>query len=375
VKQLYFKLNPECYFIKGRSKSAVFDLLTGKTYGLNEEETKILEICENNKKINEYMEFLEKLEIRDLGTFYNNKAPYIQKLRVGSPASDNEIGKPPSLTRAFLEVTNTCSLNCSFCGINGIQRTKGCIGCNVWNEISEPLKLDRWKEIIMELGYLDCAEVFIKGGDITLNWRRTMEIINFASKIIPKTYLTIHHSLLNKHIIEELENKVDLIVQIDNLENIQPDFINILPISPEGWTNVQGNTDNLIIDYVKVDEKTLEKLPIRNKKDISPINLFQFLNNMKFHPCLGHSITICFDGKVLPCSMMRNYVIGNIKEISLADIFSQKMDEINKFWELNLGKIGKCKNCEFKYVCEDCRALEESLTGNLKEKILCDYNP
>jgi len=64
-----------------------------------------------------------------------------------------------------------------------------------------------------------------------------------------------------------------------------------------------------------------------------------------------------------------------VSNLELSTVIEKGWEEINKFWELNLDKIEKCTSCEFRYACNDCRALEESLTGRFNGKILCNYNP
>lgn len=73
--------------------------------------------------------------------------------------------------------------------------------------------------------------------------------------------------------------------------------------------------------------------------------------------------------------MMRNHSFGNVKTEELYSIFERRMGDIDKFWKLNLDKIEKCSGCEFRYVCADCRALEEELTGKIDGKMLCSYDP
>jgi MoaA/NifB/PqqE/SkfB family radical SAM enzyme len=56
-------------------------------------------------------------------------------------------------------------------------------------------------------------------------------------------------------------------------------------------------------------------------------------------------------------------------------VLKSEWERIDNFWELNLDKIEKCCSCEFRYSCADCRSLEESLTGKLDGKMLCNYDP
>ena len=81
---MYFRLNPECYLIRGKKLGAIFDLIDHKIYALNELETEIVTSCEKNNSIQGERKFLNELKQLCLGNFYSNRS-YIQKLRVGSP--------------------------------------------------------------------------------------------------------------------------------------------------------------------------------------------------------------------------------------------------------------------------------------------------
>ena len=368
---MYFRLNPECYFIKGYNNAAIYDIITCKIYSLSKIETELLEQCEKNEPLDDKLDFLEELKKLCLGDFYHKKK-YIHKLKASPLFTNEEIRNPPPFYRAFLEINNECHIECDLCELNRINRLKGCMGCNIWDENSESLPLHLWKKLILEIGRLGCQDVFIKGGDITLDWKKTMEIVNIACQEISNVYVILHSKTVTKSIIQNLEDKAKIIIQTDDIKNIDLNYINILTLRPDKWNTPIESHKNLIIDHVMVTSNTTMNLP---QKTFPSKNVFEFLNNMEFHPCLGHTLTICFDGKVLSCPMMRDHIFGNIKNSSISIIFKEKMDEINKLWKLNLNKIDKCNKCEFRYACDDCRAIEESLTKKLSGKKLCVYDP
>jgi radical SAM protein with 4Fe4S-binding SPASM domain len=374
---MYFKLNPECYFIKGKTRGAIFDLIEGKIFALNRHETEIITHCERNECVNGGDEFLRDLKQRCLGNFYSKKT-YIQKLRIGSPIEKQQIGRPPQLYRAFLEINNSCNRNCWFCGYYGIKRSLGCIGCNKWNGDGESLDIKRWNEIIDELRLLDCRNIYITGGDLTISWDRTIDILNCTTGKFIDIYLIIHRQNLSENVLCDLPKDVKLIIQTENANDIHDDGFTYLLIS-----NPLVKLDpriilnkNILLDYVIDDVNYVTSdLPIMSKSKIHSQSIYQFLNNIEYHPCLGHTLAICYNGDVIPCPMMRHHVLGNVRLRKLHTIFKNWDAGINKFWTLNLDKIEKCTDCEFRYVCNDCRALEERLTGKLEGKRLCNYDP
>ncbi len=107
--EMYFRLNPECYLIRGERCGAIFDLIDTKIYALNQQETKLVTACEKNDPISGDEKLLNELKQLCLGNFYPNKI-YVQKLRVGS--RENKYNplhpiEPPDLHRAFLEINKS----------------------------------------------------------------------------------------------------------------------------------------------------------------------------------------------------------------------------------------------------------------------------
>ncbi|MBM4240786.1 MAG: SPASM domain-containing protein [Euryarchaeota archaeon] len=378
---MYFRLNPECYFVRGEKCGAIFDLITMKIYALTPQETKILTSCEKNNQVLEGLNFLNELKKLCLGNFYKHKT-YIQKLRIGAINEESEVIVPLGFYRAFLEINNSCNRDCWFCGFYGIKRSLGCMGCNKWNENDESLTLERWKELIVELKDLDCQSIWINGGDLTLEWDKTMDILDYADGKFINIIITIHQQSLSEEIVKDLEKKANLVIQTE-FENIpefnriySEDFNYLVVVKPENWKDSNEiASGNIIKDFVIEEKKDLENLPTRVKQNFLPVTLDEFLNNVEYHPCLGHSLSIGYNGNVSPCPIMRHYKFGNVKDKGLYTIFKESMVDMGRFWKLNLDEIKKCTSCEFRYACTDCRALEESLTGGLTDKMLCNYNP
>jgi radical SAM protein with 4Fe4S-binding SPASM domain len=377
---MYFRLNPECYFIRGKKRGAIFDLIDAKIFALNQQETEILTSSEKNIPIPVDENFLKVLKGLRLGNFYHNKI-YVQKLRMGIRNEMNDPLypiEPPEFHRAFLEINNTCNRDCWFCGCNGIKRSFGCIGCNKWKGSGTPLSAERWKEIIDELQDLRCKEVFIIGGDLTLAWGKTLNILNYAYGKFKDIYITLHQQSASSEIMNDLSNEANVIIQTNDVNSIRPNNSTaLLVVDGKNWESIRDlNSGNIIKDFTIEDTAfPYSSLPIATKGKIAPINLYKFLDNIDYHPCLGHTLAICYNGDVIPCPMLRNYSFGSIRDKELSTIFMDDWQLISKFWRLNLDKVEKCTDCEFRYSCRDCRALEESLTGELDGKIICNYDP
>ncbi|MGE5341626.1 MAG: SPASM domain-containing protein [Candidatus Omnitrophota bacterium] len=98
-----------------------------------------------------------------------------------------------------------------------------------------------------------------------------------------------------------------------------------------------------------------------------------FFFNKELNPCWGNKLAIDSDGEIKPC-MWSDIKLGNINCISIPNlILSGKFDE---FWEINKDKIEICKDCEYRYLCSDCRVGAVKDSGSLYSKSIgCSYSP
>ncbi len=205
-----------------------------------------------------------------------------------------------------------------------------------------------------------------------------MNILNYANGKFKNIYITLHQQSISSDIFSDLAGKAKVVIQTDDFNSIQTkDLIYLVMVTLGDWEtacNLDGK--NIIKCFAIKDSSFLQNyLPITSKKKISPVNMHKFLSNLEYHPCLGHTLAICYNGNVLPCPLLRNYSFGNVSNVKLSSIIEKAWETINKIWRLNLDEIERCTSCEFRYACNDCRALEESFTGRLEGKMLCGYNP
>ena len=64
---------------------------------------------------------------------------------------------------------------------------------------------------------------------------------------------------------------------------------------------------------------------------------------------------------------------GNIRTDKLIDILNIKA--FKKVWNINKDKIEVCRDCEFRYICTDCRAIRENKSDIYSKPLNCSYNP
>ena len=109
------------------------------------------------------------------------------------------------------------------------------------------------------------------------------------------------------------------------------------------------------------------------------VNLSTFSEAQIHNTCLNRKIAIDTDGSIKNCpSMSKSY--GNIKDTTLAEAIEKP--GFKKYWNIRKDQIEVCKDCEFRYICTDCRAYTENphdTSGpdgtNVSKPLKCGYNP
>ena len=111
--------------------------------------------------------------------------------------------------------------------------------------------------------------------------------------------------------------------------------------------------------------------------NIDSIDLNLISEAQKHNTCLNRKLSIDSNGDIKNCPAM-SQSFGNIKNISLHEAFNQK--DFKKYWNLTKDEIETCKDCEFRYICTDCRAYTERSHINknkldISKPLKCGYNP
>jgi SPASM domain peptide maturase of grasp-with-spasm system len=102
------------------------------------------------------------------------------------------------------------------------------------------------------------------------------------------------------------------------------------------------------------------------------INIETFTESQHHNTCLNRKISIDVNGDIKNCpSIAKSY--GNIKNTKLIDVVNNH--EFQKVWHIKKDEITKCKDCEFRYVCTDCRAYIENPNDMYSAPLKCAYNP
>ena len=406
---MYYQLQKHCSLVEGASRGAIYDLQTGKVYSINRGALQLLMACQENTLEDlidiscpdnqKYLKFFDDLTAKGVGSLYTQL-----------PAENNNNitpeTEPVKLDFLWLELTSKCNNRCLHCyGTCGpITETDDSVPHERWLSLidearqagataiqligGEPLMYDNWRELVIkakeagfefieiftnatlvddkcvtffkEYGvsvattiYADCADVHDK---VTLHHgsfaKTTAAIEKILAAQIPLRIASI--------IMKVNENEAEKIMQLcQNLgvEVTPPDVIR-----PTG----RGDDQNLM-------PTNYSKPPI---KPPFYTDAESFAKSKQYHSCLAGKIAVTSTGEVIPCIFARNQVCGNILSQSLEEVLSGR--PLKECWETTKDHIDKCKDCEFRYACSDCRPLAQGSDPEknwLARSTGCSYNP
>ncbi|MDD3048698.1 MAG: radical SAM/SPASM domain-containing protein [Bacilli bacterium] len=262
--------------------------------------------------------------------------------------------------KIYIEITNICNLNCSFCPSNDrdkefmsidnfehiLKQIKGHTEYICLHVMGEPLMHPNLEQL------LDKAYEYDLKVNLTTNGRLLkdqIDIINKA-KSIRQINISLHSfDINNPNIINDL---------IKTIEDINHNYY----ISLRLWNlGIEDHNNDLVIktfnDYYKVNNSNEKSIKLRKNLFINKDIYFEWPNlNKDFisdkGTCYGlrHHIGILVDGTVVPCCLDNNGSIklGNIFINDFKSIInSEKCKEIKTGFENKKLIESLCKRCPY----------------------------
>lgn len=268
--------------------------------------------------------------------------------------------------KIYIEITNICNLNCSFCSKD--------------NRIKESISLTKMEEVLNKINdYTDYVYLHVKGEPLL--HPKLKEILDLCEKYHKKVNVTTNATLVKEK--ESILNhpairQINLSVHSENKkENYLEEIFEVVDklknknIVYRFWTMEANNlpkesTDSVekIINHYQLSPEIVEKL----KKDTNiKINSHTYVNkanqfiwpdiNNDYYKETGYcyalkeQLAILVDGTVVPCCLDSNGIInlGNIYNNDLSEIIGS-----SRYQEMRIGFCNRkvteelCKHCSYK---------------------------
>lgn len=391
-QQLHNFINfaPDVYLVTGATRHCIYDLNKGNLYSISDNLRKIIISAMKNKNA------IKKMN--DCDTSMLTKL-----IETGLLVTSTSKQKPLNIltlqrsylpTFAWIEVTKQCNLRCSFCyeessakcnekmslanfklvkdeliklGIKNIQFIGG-----------EPLILgETLKKMIVLCGndFLS-IEVFSNGTLLNPEWCEFFKRHNINVAISIHSYRSKDHDKVTncKGSHTKVLNAARLLQQYKipyRVAAVRTKNCNIGKPTKRTFYKVRPDDVRLTGrgEFSQYNYQMFKRKAITKKTMQSRMNRNVVIQNISGQRCFLKNIYIDCNLEVFPCVMERRFSHGFLSsQKSLQDILNPKILHLSK------DHIKICKDCEYRYVCMECRP-DSNGASKLAKPWYCTYDP
>lgn len=195
-----------------------------------------------------------------------------------------------------------------------------------------------------------------------------IRFLDFSSFL--KLFELIQYSLDN-HSVEYLHILVPFNVNLI-------EFIKNINFSRLGLLTVYNSDDKFEIDKNSFDIVFSSQENINSEQCgcINPeyftFNLANYKSYLKTNSCLSFKLSIDQYGELKNCPSQKTSY-GGIKNQNIERII--KNEEFRKDWHITKNLILICSDCEFRWMCSDCRVFIQDESNRYSKPSKCGYNP
>jgi SPASM domain peptide maturase of grasp-with-spasm system len=330
----YFKLYENCILVKGSLRSIICDLQFGSFKFIPNDLYDVLILAKNHPIVN-----IKKIYENKFDDAIDEYLLYLNENELGfwQSTENNDLFPPISLDwDEPSEITN----------------------CILDFHITSPYE---FKEVLPQLEKLGCKDIQIRFySEISLDFlSKTLYLLN-TSRIKSVELMIKNDNTVTEKILLELCDKFPRIKFI------------IVHSSPEDTCSISQNSNNMgSVLFVKDVLQSEKHCGIINSTYFRT-NLSLFSESQQHNTCLNRKISIDVNGEIKNCpSINKSY--GNIKNTTLQNALDK--NGFKDVWKISKDKIEKCKDCEFRHICTDCRAYIEKPDNIYSKPLKCGYDP
>lgn len=324
-----FRLYPSCIPVRGARRSTVCDLQRGEYHlipnGLQEilathRRSTLAEIRaaygnRHDDTIDEYFRFLEE---RDLGFWCDDPDEF--------PELELEWDRPAAITNAIVDVDERSSHDFA-----SIFRQLDELGCQA-----------------LQLRFFAPRPPAEISG--------VLELLA-GSRLRSLELLLAHHEELSDAALDELTARHRRVTSV---------FVHSAP-APRTLRTSSGLEVHVRTDRVDSHAHCGQVHPA-----YFTVTMGAFTEGQRHNSCLNRKISVDAAGEIRNCpSLPRGF--GNVRDTSLHSALAR--EGFRELWEINKDQVDTCRECEFRYVCVDCRAFLADPGDAYSKPSKCTYDP
>ncbi len=412
-------------FIVGAMRGAIYDLNTARVFSVDKKACEVL-----NGESGDGGKFWEKLAALNLATRDNLERRSILL----------ELLQKPELQFVWFEIiSDDCNESCAHCYADSMPPShRKALGLPMGGYIpleeagetktrSSKLTADKWKELIADVYSLGCKRCqFIGGEPFVYKGEGGESVLDLAENAKSTGFKFIeiftNATLLTEEKIKRIKDLgINIAVSLYSKDPETHDHITNTPGSHRKTitalqmlkqAGIPTRVETVLMrpneHAIKETQKLVESMGFSHKHPdvlrpkgrgdnpaISPsresVVKYALMTSPNFsvdketlsryisgHSCLMGKITITDNGDILPCIFSRNFAVGNVQDSSLQEVvIGNKLETV---WRATKDQVLVCKDCEYKYICFDCRPLSEGVNQGRGDYLStpyprCTYNP
>ncbi|MDR2650916.1 MAG: grasp-with-spasm system SPASM domain peptide maturase [Prevotellaceae bacterium] len=322
---------PVCIIVKGYERSVILDI-----------QRAILDFVPND--VYDMFQKYNKHKIGDILLNYNNEEQKIVMEYIDF-LTQNEYAILG--TKHDVEHISDMSLNYNFCG-----KITNCI-CE-YSEFTQ-------KHICRILSIID-AKLACSAMQIVCDKQITIkELSMFLENFKDITYLN-HLEIILPYSPEYFDKNLEKLLW-NNL------IINRLIFYSAPFDDVKDLRHTFVV-YLRENLKN-KRCGIVDKSYFAQ-NIFHITEALHHNTCLNKKLFIDKNGNIKNCPFSET-VFGNILNDDSDKIITTL--PFTKYWNIRKDEIEVCKDCEFRYICTDCRVFIKDSNNIYSQPANCHYNP
>lgn len=390
-----YALTPHTFLVQGALRGALLDTNTGRVYSLNPSGVSVLTRETTDES------FWQELCTLDLAEETSGARELPELPRVGRP----------TLNFMWLEIEGEdCNESCLHCYADsmppGFRRARG-LPVAHRRPFRKKMSADDWQRVIAEGFELGCRACQFIGGEPFLYRDGDTTVIELAeyAKRTGYTWIEIftNGTLITQKKVERIkELGLNIAISLYSHNPEIHDAITQIPGSHAKTTAAlrmlkeAGVPTRSAMVVMKQNEDTvtstldlMESLGCRDKgvdvlrpkgrgqdAELMPspetVVTYGIMTEPNFeaspaivghyttgHSCLAGKITVTETGDALPCIFSRNQIMGNVLGAGGLEGVTQGT-ALQRVWNTTKDDVSVCRDCEYRYVCFDCRPLSEA---------------
>ena len=388
-----FTISDHCRWVKGANGSAIYDLLHNRVFSVDPNGTQLISTMINGGLQDPISSAFVGGLIAD-GLINDHS----------SPIPDPKV--VPRLDYVWLELTSKCNCSCLHCygGFGSCDTAKPELSFDDWRRVldmivknggtsiqfigGEPLLFPHFIELLKYAKHVGIKRIDVFTNATLLN----SEIADALSEACASVRISLYggspseHDAVTKHkgsfllldhgidLLQEKGIPVSIAVVLmrenqDHLESIK-EYINGKGLKFNGFDIVRPVTyceqeSHAVTDIGIASQRIMHKPSFRT-------SAYTFSRNRKWNSCWFGKFAVTSNGDIIPCIFARDQICGNVKN----DRESKLRDNLLKLWGITKDDIDTCKDCEFRYACDDCRPLSSNGDCGVYSKYpRCTYDP